>query len=412
MACARCGLHTRSVSARRRQKRMRELGCSALIACLAHCTTPAEGLDREREPARANPAIAAEAIQSSPLGSADAPHVALELPELEGKRVAYLFESAALVAHAWPALKGEDTCVLLLAESMQWVLNCTEAPAGFTRTAQRFRELPVFARPGGKFDADGRALTTAELLALSPASAHVDEPGEQRSALPPRHGWLVLGSLDALRKYNAAFNDCSTEEWLSVAMHELLHACALRAPSFAASLRQINSHALDPKPLAELFDADANYHALVAHEYALLVDAAAHPPINPAQARRTLTAWAKLYRARRANLAARANGSRLIAADSLFTYVEGVARYVESTFLDEPSQHPSDEILGDPSFHSFARWESFGYDVMPNRQLDREYYYAIGFHLGLLLDHVDRGWKRAAQTHRGFLIGLALANAR
>jgi hypothetical protein len=299
--------------------------------------------------------------------------------------------------------------MLLLSEVMQWVVNCADAPSGFTRTASQLRGRPVFARSGGKFETDGRSLSTEQLLAVMAATTHVDELGLQRSDLPPRQPWLVLGSLAALRQYHPAFEQASTEAWLSVAMHELMHAQALRVPSFATTLHRINDHELDPKALAELYTRDPAYRALVDHEYAQLVAATWQPDLDAPQARRALAGWYQLYRKRRANLAPRARGSTLIEIDSAFTYVEGIARYVESSFLLDATQHPPQPIVGDPLFSGFAKWEGRGYGAMPNRQLDPEYYYALGFHLALLLDRAEPSWKQRVPFAPSWLIGLVQA---
>jgi hypothetical protein len=327
------------------------------------------------------------------------------LPALQRARLEYLFEASSLLAKDWPWMSSDETCVYLLAPLVQWVVNCAEAPAaGFSRLEENFRGRPVFMRRGGTFDAAGKDLSTQELLARMPAAAHVDEPGAQNSDLPSRHAWLLLGSLEGLMQYHAAFKGSSTEEWLSVAMHEFFHTRQLRLASFATSLHLINTRELDAKPLAALYVDDARYRALVRREYELLVNAA-RASVGRAQALQVLRSWYALYRKRRANLAARPEGAKLVQSDCLFTYVEGVARYVESTFLIVPDQHPSIAIPGDARFDHFARWENRGYAAMPNRQLDTEYYYAIGFHLGLLLDRVDPTWKRAVHEHDDWLIG-------
>jgi hypothetical protein len=332
------------------------------------------------------------------------------LPELQRQRLEYLFDAARLLARTWAFQDGQETCLMLLAPDMQWVVNCAEAPAaGFARLTSEFHGKPVFARRGGTFDAEGRDLSTAQLLERMPAAAHVDEPGARNSDLPARHPWLLLGSLEALMRYHPAFEQSSTEEWLSVAMHEYFHACQMRQSGFANTLHRINTHELDAKPLAALYTRDARYRGLVQREYAHLV-AAARAPLTQPETRQALRAWRNLYRQRRAQLAAQTQGEKLIESDSLFTYLEGVARYVESTFLVEAGQHPSSTIAGDARFHRFAKWENLGYAAMPNRQLDPEYYYALGFHLGLLLDRIDPNWKRDVAAEAGWLLGVAQRN--
>lgn len=335
----------------------------------------------------------------------------MSLPALERARLDALFDSAARVAQDWPALTPSEPCVLLIEPATQWVVNCDEAPAtGFARALGSFRRRPIYTRPGGSFRLSGRTLACTELLARMPASAHVDEPGASRTDLPGKYPWLLLGSLEGLQRYHAAFEHSSTEEWLSVALHEFVHTWQMRAPSFRADLHAIDSHATDPKPLADLYANDASYRGMVEDEYTGLM-AAAWAPEDPNAARGALRNWLRRYARRRARLTAQAQGANLLHADSLFTYLEGVARYAESHYLVAENQHPRAAIPGDPFAHGFGRWTGRGYPAMPNRQLDREYYYAIGFHLALLLDRVDPSWKSRIASTPDRLIGEVQAAA-
>ncbi|HEY2736100.1 MAG TPA: hypothetical protein VGI70_19015 [Polyangiales bacterium] len=325
------------------------------------------------------------------------------LDPLQRARLDYLFDAADLVARDWPVMHGAAPCVFLLDPSAQWGIHCDEPPGrDFARLPDRFRGQPLFVRSGGQFDSAGRPLSAAELLSRMPAAAHVEASGLRTSDLPPNHAWLLLGTLEGLIRYHQAFRQSSTEEWLSVAIHEYLHTYQLRAPSFAAELGQIDRHQLDPQPLRALYEQDASYRAALDREYACLVDAVRAPP---SAAEAGLRSWFALYRRRRADLAARADGARLVHADSVFMYLEGVARYVESAFLVDRRQHPARDIPGDAHFHRFENWAGGGYAQMPNRQLDPQYYYAIGFHLCLLLERIDRSWKRSIDREPDRLVG-------
>ncbi|HEX4353260.1 MAG TPA: hypothetical protein VHZ95_10105 [Polyangiales bacterium] len=326
-----------------------------------------------------------------------------ELAPKERARLDYLFDAADLVARDWLVMGGASPCLFLLGENAQWGVNCDEAPGrDFVRLPDPFRGYPVFVRRGGQFDSGGQSLSTAELLSQMPAAAHVEASGSHTSDLPADHPWLLLGTLDGLIRNHPAFRASSTEEWLSVAIHEYLHTYQLRAPSFADELAQIDRHQLDPSSLRALYENDTAYRDAVKREYALLVDAVRAPP-SAAKAR--LRSWYALYRRRRASLAAREDGARLVHADSVFMYLEGVARYVESAFLVDRSQHPAHSIPGDDHFHDFENWAGGGYAQMPNRQLDPQYYYAIGFHLCLLLERIDRSWKRSVDRQPDRLVG-------
>jgi hypothetical protein len=179
----------------------------------------------------------------------------------------------------------------------------------------------------------------------------------------------------------------------------------LSARGFAPLLRRINDRSLDPKPLIDLYQGDAAYRELVDREYADLIATAWLPSLDASVAREALTAWHARYLERSAYLQNLERGARLLETDRVLTYIEGVARFVESNFLIDATQHPSTRLTGDPHFGDFRKWKAGGYAAMENRQLDKEYYYAIGFHLALLLEQVDPSWKQRVATTEGFLIG-------
>lgn len=353
------------------------------------------------------PALVTSGLAQAPAGDGAAASTLMQgLPDVERARLEYLFEAEALLARTWPWLPEVDTCLLLYAPEREWVVNCDDAPAGFVRIPGSFRGRAVHTRSGGRYRHAGRDLTTSELLALLPAAAHVDVPNERGSDLPAAHAWLLLGTLEGLRAHHPAFREASTDEWLSVALHELFHVRQLRAGHFAESLARINSRELTPERLDALFERERTYRAKVVREYRLLVAEAANPRPSAAGARRALASWQRSYRARRTALLAQPDGPTLAEADALFTYVEGLARYVESVFLIDPAQRPERAIPRDPRFHAFERFAAGVYSATNNRQLDRQYYYAIGFHLALLLDRVAPDWKRCVQAEPELLIGM------
>jgi hypothetical protein len=341
-------------------------------------------------------------VQAAPLTAAEG------LPPLQRARLDYLFAAMGLIDAEWAFASDAQACVLLIAIDRQWVVNCPEAPAGgFAPTLETYRGQPVFARSVGDFGRAGHALGAQELLSSLAAVAYVAEPGALNPELPARYPWLLVGTLEGLRAQHPDFRTCTTEAWLSVALHEYLHTRQLREPSFAPLLQQINTHALDPEILRALYRSDRAYQRRVEREYLLLTAAARKPRLSREEARAVLRRWLGLYRARRADLLGRADGERLVQADTTFTYVEGLARYVESKFLIERSEHASMPIAHDALFDAFAATEGRGYRAMPNRALQDQYFYAIGFHLGLLLDRIDPSWHRRVHAVPDWLLGVA-----
>jgi hypothetical protein len=212
--------------------------------------------------------------------------------------------------------------------------------------------------------------------------------------------------LEAIVALHPHYGGCATDEWLSVALHEWLHTWQLAAPAFAGERRAIEDGSLAPAAIGALYTNDASYGDAVQREYRLL-ERAARRALDPTAARRELRAWSSLQRARAAGLCARPDGAALLRADRVFTYLEGLGRYVESRFLVDPALRPERKLLGDPEFRAFHSYASGGYEVMQNRQLDPDYAYAIGFHLALVLDRVASTWRARGHRHDGLLRGLA-----
>jgi hypothetical protein len=189
-------------------------------------------------------------------------------------------------------------------------------------------------------------------------------------------------------------------------MHELVHTHQLQAPGAQKFVDAIVSLERSPDALTELFLKNARYHALVEREYALLSRAALQDPADKRAARQALERWLTLYQRRSASLRSLPHAEQLIADDALFSYIEGVARFVESQFLADPSLHPQTTLANDPRFDDYALFLGGGYAGSPNRQLDEHYFYAIGYHLCVLLDRVDNSWRTRVHMRDHFLYDL------
>ncbi|MEY4579970.1 MAG: hypothetical protein RL701_4673, partial [Pseudomonadota bacterium] len=243
-------------------------------------------------------------------------------------------------------------------------------------------------------------------LRAVPATAQV---GANTTGLPGPGPWLVIGTLEALSVFHPAFEHATTEAWVSVAMHEFIHTHQLRAPGFERERHAIETRSSDAAQLSVIYSEDAAYRQLVAREYSLLVTAAERAPEDRAAALRALRSWWSLYRKRVRYLQAH-HGSRVrdrtIEDDALFSYMEGTARFVESDFLANTSQHPRTSLTHDPRFHGYDQFIGRGYEGSPNRQLDTQYFYAIGYHVCVLLERVDPHWKYSVHTRSHQLFGI------
>ena len=327
------------------------------------------------------------------------------LPPLQILRLTYTYQAAELLQRAWPLIQPADTCLLLIEPELQWVINCERPPPHFAITSQTLRSRPIYVHTGGSFESAGRSRSTAELLATTPAAAQVPA-SSARAALPDDKPWLVVGSLEALTLFHPSFEHATTEAWVSVVMHELLHTHQLRAPGAERFLDAIVSGKRTPDSLTALFAHDPRFHALIEREYTLLTRAAQQPQGDKRAAKQALKRWLTLYQQRIASLHDHPHAEQLIEDDALFSYIEGVARYVESQFLADPSLHPNTSLASDPRFDHYEQFRGRGYAGSPNRQLDEHYFYAIGYHLCVLLDRLDTTWRTRVHTREHFIYDL------
>jgi hypothetical protein len=331
------------------------------------------------------------------------------LPAVELARLRYVFLALDSFSKEWPWLATDRTCVFLIGSETQWVVNCDAPPANdFETLASVFRGRAVYGRRGGTFDMNGDELSAAAFIRSTPATASVPIPASQGLAATA-NPWILVSTIDALIAFHPAFGpDTTTEEWMGVFVHEFFHTRQLLEPHFSQNFPDVITGALDRDALVALYESNVAYRAAVEQEYALLVAAAANPEMSGAEARSVLRKWANLHAKRQKLLRPPAQGEHLQRADVVYTYVEGVARYVENRFLVDAAYHPAASVAGDPRFSRFNAHEHKGYEGMMSRKLGPRYFYALGMHLALLLDRIAPDWKQRVHAEPDLLIGLAL----
>jgi hypothetical protein len=387
----------------------RLLGFAALWLVPAACK-PSSQSPPEAPPAAAAAAPVAAVAQPS---AAPAPGSALALSAVERARLEYALDSAKLIAQDWPWLRTDETCVLLIAPQVQWIVNCPTAPDEFAAVGEPLLGRPVYARASDTIESGGKSIPSAAFIAAVPATADVPLPGDSTKGLVRESPWIITSSLDGLMGAHPAFGkDASTEEWLSIFLHEFFHTRQFLLPSFRPALGEIKSGKVDAAALEKLFKDDASYRALVEREYAALSAAAARDAaLTPEAAREVLQSWSSMYSERRAQLQER-GGELFVRADLVLTYVEGTGRYVEAAFLSDARFHSSLPLTADPHYDDFRRFSAKpGYQGLVQRKLGPRYYYALGMHLALALDRADPTWKKRVSEDPEWLVSLARATA-
>ena len=351
---------------------------------------------------------------SSP-GVEPAEHTESALPEplaeVERWRVDYVLQAIEPLSTRWPWMTTQRTCVMLVSLQTQWLLNCERAPtAAFVRQSGDFRGKPIYARAGSEVTLQGQVVPASVFVQAVPATAIVPDSKQPDTAQGQGDPFVVVSSLDTLIGTHPSFPpNTTTEEWMSIFVHEFFHTRQLLVPAFAETYRAMTDRELDRERLITLYKTDPNYRALVQQEYLLLSEAARTPA--PQDAHKVLRTWLALYETRRAYLLHQPDGPMLVRADSVFSYVEGVARYVENIFLIDPQYHPA-TASQDPHFQAFKAFENKGYEGMLNKGLGERYFYALGMYLALLLDAATPTWPAQVHAHPNLLLGLALHPAQ
>jgi hypothetical protein len=316
------------------------------------------------------------------------------------------------LARDWPWLRADATCVLLIAPALQWVASCATPPDSFKEVGAPLLGKPVYVHAGDTISMGGQTIPATAFIAAMPATADVPLPNDSTTALAANTPWIIASSLDGLIGSNPGFGkETSTEEWLSVFLHEFFHTRQMLVPSFRATLTEMKSGKVDAAALEKLFKDDANYRSLLEREYSTLSAAAARDAaLTPELARAALQEWSALYRERRA-LLEKLGGAPLAHADVVLTYVEGTARYVEAQFLSSERFHSALPLTADPHFQGYRPFSAKpGYEGLVQRKMGPRYYYSLGMHLALLLDRANPTWKTQVSEEPEWIIGLASAS--
>ncbi|MET0409950.1 MAG: hypothetical protein ABW217_01575 [Polyangiaceae bacterium] len=376
----------------------------------------------EAPPTAASPAapLAVPSAQGVPASQSAAAQSAvpatgspLALPAVERARLSYALDSTNLVAQDWPWLRSDETCVLLIAPHVQWIVNCLEAPDEFAAVGEPLLGRPVYARDSDTIEAGGQSVPSTAFIGAVPATADVPVPGSATKGLTGETPWIIASTLDGLIGTHPAFGKGTpTEEWLGVFLHEFFHTRQFMLPSFRSALVALKTGKVDSVALEKLFKEDASYRALVEREYAVLSAAAARDAaLTVGAAREALQSWSSLYAERRARLH-KLGGDAFVRADAMLTYAEGTARYVEAMFLSDARFHSSLPLESDPHYESFRRSSAKpGYQGLALRELGPRYVYALGMHLALVLDRADPTWKKRVSEEPEWIVSLARAAA-
>lgn len=358
-------------------------------------------------------AIALESNGICPSASA-AP---IRLADLDRSRVEYALGAVKEIQKEWP-VRTPDSCILLFGAQAEWLMNCTDPGHGWAAAgSQTLNGMPVFYSSQPVSLAHQRMPYVQVKQALVAQAFFYLASGPSTKVYKDRP-WFAISRLEDLAKNHPAFGSgTSTEEWLSIFVHEYFHITQLTEPHAVEFMTAKSSQAafVPQAVLTEFYAENPEYRLALKEEHDLLSNAlSAAPPLDKERARRTLSQWAKLYqrRVKRFSKAFEKGDPRrnLELWDAYWTYIEGLARYAESKVLIDARHHPKTGIPNDPRFSGVDSPEGKGYPGLPvpNKRMGKSYYYSIGMHLAFVLDTADPGWKRRLFSNRLWLAGAAI----
>lgn len=286
---------------------------------------------------------------------------------------------------------GTD-CALVFDEREEWLVGCSfdAPPVGFVPTGETFLGKPVLWT--GASLRLGEKVTPYEQVKLSLVGTVVTQTRADGSETPV----LVLQDWDALSAKHPAFRGSPEEEWTGIAVHEAFHAHQMWHPAVRAKLKAIGAASpavANADELGNLYATNAGFRADLDAELTALRDATSGAP-DASAAKRALAAWVASSTARAtshdAEVEARLPGKKWQEAERFYVFLEGVARYVEASFLLSSHGRDSTAVTTLPGLSG----------AKP------KYVYSLGMYLCFLLDRADPGWKTRVLDHPRLLVGV------
>lgn len=336
--------------------------------------------------------------------------------DIDINRINYALESINCIKKDWPDYSKINPAILLFGEEGNWLFNAIEKPDNYDFN-YKYNDKSVYfnSKPISladtylpyeqvKTNIVGQGLFYVENV----KSTHVYK----------KQPWFFISKLEDLIKNHPGFaQNTTTEEWLSIFIHEHFHIAQLTHPFI---LEFMNERAkagifITQNDLDNYYNKNEEYQDYIKEEYQLLSNSLKKNPTSK-EAVITLKKWLKLYKKRiekfNPDFSNNNPDKSLYIFDNFWTFIEGTARYVESNYLINSNYHPNLIIEGDPRFSKFQSTINKGYNGLPevNKKYSRKYYYSIGMHLCFLLDRTGIEWKSKLFNTNDWLTGIIKIN--
>jgi hypothetical protein len=326
------------------------------------------------------------------------------------KRVDYALNAIELLSADWPWLSADASCIVVTTLDAQYLLHCTP-PEGspYRESSVEFRNAPVYVNNSDEAVLGSQSAPYKDFVVAVPGTMTIYHPANaELTGFAKEKPWFFISSIEALIDAHPAFDDTTrTEQWLSMFVHEFFHTRQFLQPSAYEVWGEMLRQEINPAKLNSLYLQNEPYKAAVDDELKLMSDAL-QSGLDATSARATLVAWLEMRRTRIETFSSTYPDGDLEKDDMVYTYIEGVARYVENTFMVRENLHPSIQLEGDPRFTDFEDMKGKGYEGMWQKDVPAggKYYYPLGLHVGLLLDIVEPTWTQRVHEHPRWIVGL------
>ncbi len=352
------------------------------------------------------PSAIAEAVKPTSKEADAAPP-----PELAG-RIHAAMKSVALFEADFPAMSSFRPCVVVFGPEHEHVFQCPGlgGAAGF-RASQPAVGDTVFTAQTLTLPGTSVPFEKVKMI-VGRAGGNVSLPNDKGEAtLTP---FFLVQDLDSLHDHHPAFKETSAEDWTAVFVHEYFHVFQFGQPDVAAFAKEWPKEWSQRDVHSKFFADTPAYRDAINAEVAILQSGLEAK--SSAGSKAILAKWVAARDRRMKSFGAafeKATGKAgFEQTDGFFTFLEGMARYVEVRFLCDRSLARPD-LSADPSFQKFVAFAGCSATKVDGRdKIGGDFHYVLGALVSAHLDAANPRWKKTAFGKPGFLVDEARRSSR
>lgn len=357
------------------------------------------------------PNVTRRAVAEAVEPSAKEPHAAP--PPALAARIGAAMKSVALFEGDFAGLSSFRPCVLVFGPEHEYVFQCPglAGAAGFRAGGPADGDTAVFSAP--TFTLPGTSVPFEKVrMIVGRAGGNVPLPNDKGEATPTP--FFLVQDLDSLHDHHPAFKETSAEEWTAIFVHEYLHVFQFGQADVAAFVKEWPKEWSQRDVHSKFFAETPAYREVITAEVAILQRGLEAP--TSAGSKAILAKWLAARDRRMKSFGPafeKATGKAgFEQTDSFFTFLEGMARYLEVRFLCDRSLARPD-LSGDPTFQEFVAFAGCSATKVDGRdRINGDFHYVIGALVSAHLDAANPGWKKTAFGKPGFLVDEARRSSR